>query len=95
MPVRIHSNRQSFKLAKHYRPWEVITPVACPIISNTKINTDRPMRQVNDLTILSDVSPLTILTSAEPRLNSTKSNSEITIILYMSGMLVLFSITWK
>lgn len=64
--------------------------MACPIMRRTKINTDRPMRQVNDLSILSDLSPLAILTSAETRLTITKNSSERIIILYISGMLVLF-----
>lgn len=52
----------------------MINPVACPIRSRIKINTDRPIRQVNDFSILSDLSPLAIATSAEPRLMSTTNN---------------------
>jgi len=66
--------------------------VACPIMRRTKINTDRPIRQLSDLTILSDVSPLVMLTSADPRLNSTRSNSEMIIILYINGMFALFQL---
>jgi hypothetical protein len=63
--------------------------VACPIISRMKIKTDRPMRQLSALTILSDVSPLTMLTSAEPRLNKTSRSRETMMILNINGMFVL------
>ena len=52
----------------------MISPVACPIKSSINIVTDRPIRQDNDLSILSDLSPLAIAASAEPRLIRTISN---------------------
>lgn len=48
--------------------------MACPIKSNIKIHTDKPIRQLNDFNILSDLSPLAIAISAEPRLIITTSN---------------------
>ena len=72
-----------------YRPWEVITPVACPIMSRIKRNTDKPIRQVSDFSILPDVSPFIMLTSAEPRLISISSKMNRTIILYINGMFEL------
>jgi hypothetical protein len=63
--------------------------VACPIMSRIKRNTDKPIRQVRDFSILSDVSPLIMLTSAEPRLISINSKMNRTIILYISGIFEL------
>ena len=66
----------------YYRPWGWINPVACPIRSRIKINTDSPIRHVSDLSILSDLpSSLIKKKSAWPRLNTTTSNNVTIIIL--------------
>jgi hypothetical protein len=65
--------------------------MACPINSSMKIKTDKPIRQVKDFTILSDWSPLTIATSADPRLMRTTNNKlRITILNTMSFPHYLF-----
>ena len=47
--------------------------------------TDKPMRQLNDFNILSDLSPLAMAASADPRLIRTTSNKQrITILNIMN-----------
>lgn len=43
--------------------------------------TDKPIRQLNDFSILSDLSPLAMAASAEPRLIKTTSNKQRMTIL--------------
>jgi len=47
--------------------------------------TDKPMRQLSDFNILSDLSPLAMAASADPRLMRTTSNKQsITILNIMN-----------
>ena len=65
-----------------YKPCGVIKPIACPINNRTKINTDKPIRQVNDFRSLSE-SPLLLTRwySAEPNAIKTIASKIKTIIL--------------
>lgn len=47
--------------------------------------TDKPIRQLNDFNILSDLSPLAMAASADPRLMSTTSNKQRMTILNIMG----------
>jgi hypothetical protein len=49
------------------------------------MSTDKPIRQLNDFNILSDLSPLAMAASADPRLMRTTSNKQsITILNIMN-----------
>ena len=62
-----------------------MNPMACPNNSRIKITTDKPIRQLNDFSILSDLSPLAMATRAEPRLMRTISNKlRMTILNIMN-----------
>ena len=59
--------------------------MACPMRRMIKMATDKPMRQLNDFSILLDLSPLAMAASADPRLMITISNKQrMTILNIMS-----------
>jgi hypothetical protein len=74
----------------YIKPCGVINPVACPIRSKIKMATDKPMRQLSDFNILSDLSPLAMAASADPRLMRTTSNKQSITILNIMKMLEVY-----